>query len=101
MADYYAAKSEAPGRWIGSGLGDIGGLEPGDLVTARQMHNPFGQGLHLLSDDEKPFRLGAAYRTYSNERAAKFAVEVVRRIEQANAAAGRPAKAGRIPDLET
>ncbi|MBE1875046.1 relaxase domain-containing protein [Myceligenerans sp. TRM 65318] len=93
LADYYAAKGEAPGRWIGSGLGDIDGLAPGDLVTAEQMRNLFGQGLHPLFGDENPLRLGAAYRTYSNERAVKFAVEVVRRIEQENAAAGRPAKA--------
>ena len=26
LADYYAAKGEAPGRWIGSGLGGIDGL---------------------------------------------------------------------------
>ena len=25
LADYYAAKGEAPGRWVGSGLGGIDG----------------------------------------------------------------------------
>ncbi len=44
LADYYAAKGEAPGRWIGSGLGGISGLEYGDVVTAEQMKNLFGDG---------------------------------------------------------
>ena len=37
LADYYAAKGEAPGRWVGSGLVGLDGIEPGDVVTAEQM----------------------------------------------------------------
>ncbi|MCF4121276.1 relaxase domain-containing protein [Antribacter sp. KLBMP9083] len=93
LADYYAAKGEAPGRWVGSGLGDLDGLEPGDVVTAEQMANLFGDGLHPLSTDENPLRLGAAFRTFSNDRAKEFAEQIVQRMEEANRAAGLPAKA--------
>jgi conjugative relaxase-like TrwC/TraI family protein len=44
LADYYAAKGEAPGRWIGSGLVGIDGLEYDDVVTDQQMKNLFGDG---------------------------------------------------------
>ncbi len=39
LGDYYSAKGESPGRWTGSGLTGIRGLEPGDVVTAKQMRN--------------------------------------------------------------
>ncbi len=44
LADYYAAKGEAPGRWIGSGLVGIDGLGDGDVVTDQQMKDLFGEG---------------------------------------------------------
>lgn len=44
LADYYAAKGEVPGRWIGSGLVGIDGLEYGEVVTAQQMKHLFGDG---------------------------------------------------------
>ena len=37
LADYYAAKGEAPGRWVGSGLVGVAGVAVGDVVTAEQM----------------------------------------------------------------
>ena len=37
LADYYSAKGESPGRWVGSGLVGIDGLEAGEVVTAEQM----------------------------------------------------------------
>lgn len=46
LAEYYAAKGEAPGRWTGSGLVGLDGLEYGDIVTAEQMKNLFGDGCH-------------------------------------------------------
>ena len=49
LADYYAAKGEAPGRWIGSGLVGIDGLEYGDVVTAEQMKHLFGDGCDPVS----------------------------------------------------
>jgi len=44
LADYYAAKGEAPGLWIGSGLAGIEGLGHGDVVSAEQMKHLFGEG---------------------------------------------------------
>ena len=35
LADYYSAKGESPGRWLGSGLGGIDGLEAGGVGPAR------------------------------------------------------------------
>src|SRR5690242_20933290 len=58
LADYYSAKGEAPGRWIGSGLAGIDTLEYGDVVTADQMKNLFGQGC----DPVTAKALGRAYR---------------------------------------
>ena len=49
LADYYAAKGEAPGRWIGSGLVGVDGIGYGDVVTAEQMKNLFGDGCHPVT----------------------------------------------------
>ncbi|HET7385864.1 MAG TPA: MobF family relaxase [Nocardioidaceae bacterium] len=49
LADYYAAKGEAPGRWVGSGLVGVEGIEYGDVVTAEQMKHLFGDGCHPVS----------------------------------------------------
>lgn len=58
LGDYYAAQGEAPGRWVGSGLVGINGLEYGDTVTAEQMKNLFGEGCHPVTGTA----LGRAYR---------------------------------------
>ena len=34
LADYYSAKGESPGRWMGSGLEGTDGLTAGDPVAA-------------------------------------------------------------------
>lgn len=62
LADYYSAKGESPGRWIGSGLVGIGGLEVGDVVTAEQMKHLFGTGSHPLTGEP----LGKAYQVFDN-----------------------------------
>ncbi|NYI75492.1 MobF family relaxase [Nocardioides panzhihuensis] len=49
LADYYEAKGEAPGRWLGSGLADLSGIEPGQVVTAEQMGHLFGEGTHPVT----------------------------------------------------
>lgn len=49
LADYYAARGEAPGRWIGSGLAGIEGIEFGDVVTSEQMKSLFGEGCHPVT----------------------------------------------------
>ena len=62
LADYYSAKGEAPGRWIGRGLTALAGtardhtsdaaeqhiwtVEHGSNVTEAQMRALFGEGLH-------------------------------------------------------
>jgi DNA primase catalytic core len=45
LADYYDEKGESPGRWIGSGLADLG-MGVGETVTAAQMKSLFGLGQH-------------------------------------------------------
>ncbi len=72
LADYYAAKGEAPGRWIGSGLGGIDALAIRDIVTAEQMKNLFGSGCDPITG--RP--LGAAYKVYANETADAFNARV-------------------------
>lgn len=72
LADYYAAKGEAPGRWIGSGLDGIDALAIGDIVTAEQMKNMFGSGCDPITG--RP--LGAAYKVYANETVDAFNARV-------------------------
>ncbi len=64
LADYYAAKGEAPGRWIGSGLVGIDGLGYGDVVTAEQMKNLFGDGCDPVTGAAlgRKFRVGVGGR---------------------------------------
>src|SRR4051794_2784073 len=45
LADYYDEKGESPGRWMGSGLAQLG-LALAETVTASQMASLFGQGQH-------------------------------------------------------
>jgi conjugative relaxase-like TrwC/TraI family protein len=72
LADYYAAKGEAPGRWIGSGLAGIDGLAIDDIVTAEQMKHLFGSGCDPITG--RP--LGAAYKVYGNETLHAFKARV-------------------------
>ncbi|WP_157953107.1 MobF family relaxase [Nocardioides allogilvus] len=72
LADYYAAKGEAPGRWLGRGLVGIDELEVDDVVTAEQMTHLFGSGCDPVTGQP----LGAAYRVFTNETAGAFATRV-------------------------
>ena len=72
LADYYAAKGESPGCWVGAGLTGIDDLEVGDIVTAEQMKHLFGTG----SDPVSGRPLGSAYRVFSNETAVAFNAKV-------------------------
>lgn len=65
LADYYAAKGESPGRWTGSGLVGIKGIEQGGVVTAEQMQHLFGKG----TDPETGAPLG---RPFSEKSVAGF-----------------------------
>lgn len=78
LADYYLEKVESPGRWVGSGLVGIDGLEAGDAVTAEEMNHLFGFGCDPLTG----LPLGSEYKLYSNERVDEFNAEVARRIEE-------------------
>ncbi|MFE6649624.1 MobF family relaxase [Nocardioides sp. NPDC057772] len=52
LADYYEAKGEAPGQWVGSGLAVFAGpdgIDSGDVVTAGQMGHLFGVGEHPIT----------------------------------------------------
>ncbi|WP_051369608.1 MobF family relaxase [Phycicoccus elongatus] len=77
LADYYSAKGESPGRWVGSGVSGVDGLEVGDVVTAEQMKRLFGTGVHPLTGDP----LGAPYRVYDNSGIDGFNAEVARRVK--------------------
>ena len=72
LADYYSAKGESPGVWMGSGLAGIDGIEAGDVVTADQMVQLLGNGLDPVSGE----RLGRPYRLYDNQLAEDFRAEV-------------------------
>jgi DNA primase catalytic core len=107
LASYYTEKGEVPGRWVGSGMAGIEGLDAGDLVTAEQMLALFGSGHHPLAAQrqrdlvgpgltEKDFveitRLGEPYRVYAGD-ISPFRVEVARRLEALNKERGLPQKA--------
>lgn len=65
LADYYSAKGESPGRWLGSGLAGLSEpvpnseqfdvtmrtIEAGQVVTADQMRALFGEGRHPNADE--------------------------------------------------
>ncbi len=62
LADYYSAKGESPGVWMGSGLTAIDGIEPGDVVMAERMLQLFGHGLDPVSGARLGRRRGANNR---------------------------------------
>ena len=57
-SEYYAGVGEAPGRWHGRGLEQLG-LAPGAVVSERELEALFARGLHPSSGT----RLGRAWRT--------------------------------------
>ena len=57
-SEYYAGVGEAPGRWHGRGLAQLG-LEPGAAVSEQQLEALFARGLHPVTGG----RLGRAWRT--------------------------------------
>jgi hypothetical protein len=66
LSDYYSAKGEAPGRWMGRGLAALGqpadreltdpeavklwSVTPGSIVAEEQMRALYGEGLHPNAD---------------------------------------------------
>ena len=78
LADYYSAKGEAPGRWMGSGLDGIDGIEAGDVVTAEQMLRLFGHGCNPIT--EAP--LGRRFAILTDETGAEFHRRVKEKVHQ-------------------
>ncbi|MBT9254585.1 relaxase domain-containing protein [Phycicoccus sp. MAQZ13P-2] len=78
LEGYYSEKGEAPGRWVGSGLVGVDGLEAGDVVTAEQMRHLFGSGSHPVTG----VALGARYRVQGTDGYAGFNREVARRVAE-------------------
>ncbi|MBM6401433.1 relaxase domain-containing protein [Phycicoccus sonneratiae] len=76
LADYYPAKGESPGRWVGSGLVGVDSLEVGDVVTAEQMKHLFGSGSNPFTGEP----LGAAYKVYDNTGVDGSNAEVTGRV---------------------
>ena len=87
LNDYYSAKGESPGTWLGAGLSAFTDISAGDLVSESQMKALYGEGRHpdaeaiearrvaeLVAEGMKPkaaakaavaeTKLGAAYRVY-------------------------------------
>src|SRR5680860_1914574 len=88
LADYYSAKGESPGHWIGSGLIGIDGLDASNVVTAEQMKHLFGTGSHPITG----VPLGAAYKVYDNSGVNGFNAEIAQRIQALAEKTGRPVK---------
>ncbi|MGN6606510.1 MAG: MobF family relaxase [Jatrophihabitans sp.] len=89
LSDYYSARGESPGRWIGAGLASLDGVELGDVVTAEQMKALFGEGRHpnaveieraVAAAGQHPnkavlaSRLGVPYRVFDRQSAFRIAV---------------------------
>ncbi|HEY3409068.1 MAG TPA: MobF family relaxase, partial [Propionicimonas sp.] len=105
LASYYTEKGEIPGRWVGTGMAGIEGLEVGDVVTAEQMLALFGSGHHPLAvqraaalgndpeatgqDMLEAIRLGQPFKVYADD-VSPFRIEVARRLQATNTAEGRP-----------
>ncbi|WP_228830734.1 MobF family relaxase [Nocardia beijingensis] len=45
LSTYYSERGESPGRWLGSGLPNVG-IAAGEVVTEEQMRALFGHGMH-------------------------------------------------------
>lgn len=121
LADYYSAKGESPGRWMGRGLAaladtgarevsdavhqQVWSVEEGSTVTEAQMKALFGLGLHPNADkisEHVSGHLGVQPSIAAAQLGRQFAVreessEFVRRVGKAfrahNIAAGLPGTA--------
>jgi TrwC relaxase len=104
LASYYMERGESPGRWVGSGLVGVDGLEAGEAVTGEQMQALFGAGMHPLATQrmqqlrdadltdanvETATRLGAPFKIAQVEPG-QFRVELAKRIAAFNKEAGLP-----------
>ncbi len=61
LTRYYAETGTPPGRWMGSGVADLG-LKEGSEVTQAQLELLIGHGRHPLTGEQ----LGRAYPVYGS-----------------------------------
>ncbi len=54
LVDYYTARGESPGMWMGTGLVAFDEIHAGDTVTEEQMAALFGHGHHPDADAITP-----------------------------------------------
>ncbi|WP_220492294.1 MobF family relaxase [Propioniciclava sp. MC1683] len=112
LASYYTERGETPGQWVGSGMAGIDGLDAGDVVTAEQMQNLFGAGLHPLAQQRMDAlqgpglteadylavsRLGSPFKIHAND-VSPFRVEVAKRLAALNLLEGAPARSAVAAD---
>ena len=106
LASYYTQRGETPGVWLGSGMAGIDGLDAGDRVTAEQMQNLFGAGMHPLvqqrmdalhgpalteADYREASRLGSPFKIHTPD-VSPFRVEVAKRLSALNLLEGTPSR---------
>lgn len=111
LGDYYAAKGESPGTWIGRGLDALG---TSGTVTEQQMRNLFGQGIHPDADRiliaqaaagastaaaTAATRLGSPYRVVEGDPA--WREGLTERYQAWNIVRNRPENAPVPPDERT
>jgi hypothetical protein len=77
LADYYSAKGEAPGQWMGRGLAALSDtgrcevsaqareriwtVETGSGVSEEQMRAPYGEAIHLNANRIMGYAAGTGY----------------------------------------
>lgn len=90
LSAYYAEKGETPGRWLGSGLHELGLVE-GGTVTESQMVALFGLGHHPRQAElGMPVALGREFPTYA---ATTLRMEVSQAFSAYNREHGRAGQA--------
>ena len=103
LGDYYSEKGEAPGVWMGRGLGAVPDFPVGEQVTEAQMVALFGEGRHPNTEEieraarragklpywvDRASRLGAPYRVF--EQANMFHRRCAGAFRDHNTARGLP-----------
>ena len=112
LASYYTERGETPGQWLGSGLAGLDGLDAADPVTAEQMRNLFGAGVHPVAQQRMDAlhgpglteadylavsRLGAPFKIISPD-VSPFRLEVAKRLAALNLLEGVPARSAVAAD---
>jgi conjugative relaxase-like TrwC/TraI family protein len=96
LADYYAARGNPPGVWLGKGAAQLGVRE--QQVNEAQMRALFGAGLHPDAEamlaagaTNAPIRLGRQFPVYGD--LAPYAQRVAEKTEEFTSSHGRPPSA--------